>query len=49
MASLHNQPTPRETGSGHARWIWIGAVVIIGSGLYIGYRERVRYRAAAKS
>jgi drug/metabolite transporter (DMT)-like permease len=31
------------------RWTWIGAAVIIGSGLYIGYRERVRYRAAAKS
>jgi drug/metabolite transporter (DMT)-like permease len=25
-------------------WTWIGAAVIIGSGLYIGYRERVRYR-----
>jgi len=26
-------------------WTWIGASVIIGSGLYIGYRERVRYRS----
>jgi drug/metabolite transporter (DMT)-like permease len=25
-------------------WTWIGAAVIIASGLYIGYRERVRYR-----
>lgn len=25
-------------------WTWIGAMVIIASGLYIGYRERVRYR-----
>ncbi|HEY6981221.1 DMT family transporter [Reyranella sp.] len=25
-------------------WTWIGATVIIASGLYIGYRERVRYR-----
>lgn len=25
-------------------WTWIGAAVIIGSGLYIGYRERLRYR-----
>jgi drug/metabolite transporter (DMT)-like permease len=25
-------------------WTWIGAGVIIASGLYIGYRERVRYR-----
>jgi drug/metabolite transporter (DMT)-like permease len=25
-------------------WTWVGAAVIIGSGLYIGYRERVRYR-----
>jgi len=25
-------------------WTWIGASVIITSGLYIGYRERVRYR-----
>jgi drug/metabolite transporter (DMT)-like permease len=32
-------------------WTWIGAAVIIASGLYIGYRERVRYRAtlAAKA
>ncbi|MBS0517883.1 MAG: DMT family transporter [Proteobacteria bacterium] len=28
-------------------WTWVGAAVIIGSGLYIGYRERVRYRQAA--
>jgi drug/metabolite transporter (DMT)-like permease len=27
-------------------WTWIGAAVIISSGLYIGYRERVRYREA---
>jgi drug/metabolite transporter (DMT)-like permease len=27
-------------------WTWAGAAVIIGSGLYIGYRERVRYRQA---
>jgi drug/metabolite transporter (DMT)-like permease len=26
-------------------WTWVGAGVIIASGLYIGYRERVRYRA----
>jgi drug/metabolite transporter (DMT)-like permease len=26
-------------------WTWVGASVIIASGLYIGYRERVRYRA----
>jgi drug/metabolite transporter (DMT)-like permease len=26
-------------------WTWSGAAVIIASGLYIGYRERVRYRA----
>ena len=25
-------------------WTWIGAAVIISSGLYIGYRERVRYQ-----
>ena len=25
-------------------WTWIGAAVIIASGLYIGHRERVRYR-----
>jgi drug/metabolite transporter (DMT)-like permease len=25
-------------------WTWVGAAVIIASGLYIGYRERVRYR-----
>jgi drug/metabolite transporter (DMT)-like permease len=29
-------------------WTWIGAAVIIASGLYIGYRERVRYREAMK-
>lgn len=28
-------------------WTWVGAAVIIASGLYIGYRERVRYRAKA--
>jgi drug/metabolite transporter (DMT)-like permease len=27
-------------------WTWVGAAVIIASGLYVGYRERVRYRAA---
>lgn len=25
-------------------WTWGGAAVIIGSGLYVGYRERLRYR-----
>ena len=25
-------------------WTWVGAAVIVASGLYIGYRERVRYR-----
>lgn len=25
-------------------WTWVGAGVIIASGLYIGYRERVRYK-----
>ena len=25
-------------------WTWVGAAVIISSGLYIGYRERVRYQ-----
>ena len=29
-------------------WTWVGAAVIIASGLYIGYRERVRYRQRAK-
>jgi drug/metabolite transporter (DMT)-like permease len=29
-------------------WTWIGAAVIIASGLYIGYRERVRYRQRMK-
>jgi drug/metabolite transporter (DMT)-like permease len=29
-------------------WTWVGAAVIIGSGLYIGYRERVRYRQRTK-
>ncbi len=29
-------------------WTWVGAAVIIASGLYIGYRERVRYRAMQK-
>ncbi len=29
-------------------WTWIGAGVIIASGLYIGYRERVRYRQRMK-
>jgi drug/metabolite transporter (DMT)-like permease len=28
-------------------WTWVGAAVIIGSGLYIGYRERLRYRNKA--
>jgi drug/metabolite transporter (DMT)-like permease len=30
-------------------WTCVGAAVIIGSGLYIGYRERVRYRQALNS
>jgi len=30
-------------------WTWIGAGVIIASGLYIGYRERVRYRLSKTS
>lgn len=30
-------------------WTWVGAAVIIGSGLYIGYRERVRYRERVNS
>jgi len=25
-------------------WTWIGAGVIMSSGLYIGHRERIRYR-----
>lgn len=25
-------------------WTWVGAAVIVASGLYIGYRERVRYK-----
>ncbi|UYN93576.1 MAG: DMT family transporter [Enhydrobacter sp.] len=29
-------------------WTWVGAAVIVASGLYIGYRERVRYREALK-
>ncbi|MBS0527603.1 MAG: DMT family transporter [Proteobacteria bacterium] len=29
-------------------WTWVGAAVIIASGLYIGYREGVRYRQRAK-
>ena len=29
-------------------WTWVGAAVIIASGLYIGYRERVRWREKAK-
>ena len=28
-------------------WTWVGAAVIISSGLYIGYRERLRYRTKA--
>lgn len=28
-------------------WTWVGAAVIISSGLYIGYRERLRYRNRA--
>src|SRR5882724_12180156 len=31
------------------RWTWVGAAVIIASGLYIGYRERVRYRLSKTS
>jgi drug/metabolite transporter (DMT)-like permease len=30
-------------------WTWLGAAAIIASGLYIGYRERVRYRLAKAS
>jgi drug/metabolite transporter (DMT)-like permease len=30
-------------------WTWVGAAVIIASGLYIGYRERVRYRERMKA
>ena len=30
-------------------WTWVGAAVIVGSGLYIGYRERVRYKLAQKT
>jgi drug/metabolite transporter (DMT)-like permease len=29
-------------------WTWVGAAVIIASGLYIGYREGVRYKLARK-
>lgn len=29
-------------------WTWIGAGVIVGSGLYVGHRERLRYRAAQR-
>jgi drug/metabolite transporter (DMT)-like permease len=29
-------------------WTWVGAAVIIGSGLYIGYRESVRRRLARR-
>jgi drug/metabolite transporter (DMT)-like permease len=29
-------------------WTWVGSTVIIASGLYIGYRERVRYRQRLK-
>ncbi|MGE5151810.1 MAG: DMT family transporter [Rhodospirillaceae bacterium] len=29
-------------------WTWVGAAVIIASGLYIGYRERVRWREKSK-
>jgi len=25
-------------------WTWVGAAVVIASGLYIGYRESVRHR-----
>jgi drug/metabolite transporter (DMT)-like permease len=28
-------------------WTWVGAAVIIASGLYIGYREHVRHRGKA--
>lgn len=30
-------------------WTWAGAAVIIASGLYVGYRERVRYRQAVNA
>jgi drug/metabolite transporter (DMT)-like permease len=29
-------------------WTWVGAGVIVSSGLYIGYREQVRYRQAMR-
>jgi drug/metabolite transporter (DMT)-like permease len=29
-------------------WTWIGAGVIVSSGLYVGHRERLRYRAAQR-
>jgi drug/metabolite transporter (DMT)-like permease len=29
-------------------WTWVGSAVIISSGLYIGYRERVQYKQAQK-
>jgi drug/metabolite transporter (DMT)-like permease len=31
------------------KWTWIGSAVIIASGLYIGYRERVRHRLSKPS
>jgi drug/metabolite transporter (DMT)-like permease len=29
-------------------WTWVGSAVIVASGLYIGYRERVRYRLSQR-
>jgi drug/metabolite transporter (DMT)-like permease len=31
------------------RWTWVGAAMIVGSGLYITYREEVRRRAAGRA
>lgn len=39
-AVFHDQPD---------LWTWIGAAVIIASGLYIGYRERVRHLQRARA
>ena len=40
--SDHIQPwSPRQGHSGHA-WTWLGAAIIIASGLYLLRRERIR-------